>query len=185
MNDNELMLKVRDGNKDAYEIIMNKYMTQAISFANKYVHDSFAAEDIVQDSFVDVYMQRLNFKQEYQFSTYLYAIVKNKSINYLKMNKEILMSSFSETMEIQIEEKKFINLSTPETQYFQKAEHLQLLSTIHRLNADERNMLYLYAVDECSYKEIAEKSGKTVAQVKIKIFRLRKKLKKWGEENHE
>lgn len=55
MDDNELMFQVRAGNKEAYEILMKKYMSQAKTFAYKYVHDSFAAEDIVQESFVDIY----------------------------------------------------------------------------------------------------------------------------------
>lgn len=61
MDDNELMLLDRDGNKEAYEILMKKYISQAKAFACKYVHDSCAAEDIVQESFADIYVQRFRF----------------------------------------------------------------------------------------------------------------------------
>lgn len=177
MDDNELMIQVRDGNKAAYEILMKKYMSQAKTFAYKYVHDSFAAEDIVQESFADIYVQRFSFNRQFKFSTYLYSIIKNKSMNYLKKNRELPLSSFGEETEIPLLEQKLINFDTPENEYIKKAEYGELMSAIQRLNKDEKNMLYLYAVEERSYKEIAKKLSITVMNVKIKIFRARKKLR--------
>lgn len=181
MDDNELMLQVRDGNKEAYKILMKKYMSQAKTFAYKYVHDSFAAEDIVQESFVDIYMQRFHFDQQFKFSTYLYTIIKNKSMNYLKKNRELPLSSFDEETEVPVLEQELVNFDTPETEYLKKAEFGELMSAIQRLSEEEKNMLYLYAVEERSYKEIAGKLGITVMKVKIKIFRARKKLREGKE----
>lgn len=181
MDDNELMLQVRDGNKEAYEILMKKYMSQAKTFAYKYVHDSFAAEDIVQESFVDIYMQRFRFDQHFKFSTYLYTIIKNKSMNYLRKNRELPLSSFDEETEVPVLEQELVNFDTPENEYLKKAEFGELMSAIQRLSEEEKNMLYLYAVEERSYKEIAGKLGVTVMKVKIKIFRARKKLREGKE----
>lgn len=181
MDDNELMFQVRAGNKEAYEILMKKYMSQAKTFAYKYVHDSFAAEDIVQESFVDIYIQRFSFDQRFKFSTYLYTIIKNKSINYLKKNRELPLSSFDEETEVPVLEQTLTDFNTPESEYLKKTEFREQMSAIQRLNEDEKNMLYLYAVEERSYKEIASKLGITVMKVKIKIFRARKKLREGRE----
>ena len=177
MDDKELMLLVRDGNKEAYEILIKKYMTQAKAFALKYVHDTYAAEDIVQESFADIYLQRFSYDQQYSFLTYLYAIIKNKARNYLKKNRELPMSSFDEQTETPLLDQKLIDEVTPETEYFRKTEFKELMSAIQRLNEDEKNLLYLYAAEECTYKEIARKLGITVVQVKVKLFRTRKKLR--------
>ena len=177
MDDNELMLLVKDGNKEAYEILIKKYISQAKLFACKYVHDSYAAEDIVQESFADIYVQRFSFDPQYSFSAYLKAIIKNKALNYLKKSRELPMSSFDEQAEIPLLEQKLVNAATPETEYFKKADFHELMDAVQRLKEDEKNLLYLYAVEECSYKEIAGKLGMTVMQVKIKLFRARKKLK--------
>ena len=177
MDDKELMLLVRDGNKEAYEILIKKHMSQAKTFACQYVHDAYVAEDIVQESFADIYVQRSNFDQQYSFSTYLYAIIRNKAMNYLKKNRELPMSSFEEQTETPLLEQKLIDDVTPETEYFRKTELRELMSAIQKLNEDEKNLLYLYAAEECTYKEIAEKLGITVTQVKIKLFRARKKLR--------
>lgn len=177
MDDNELMMQVRDGNKEAYEILVKKYMSQAKAFAYKYVRDSFAAEDIVQESFVDVYIQRFQFNQQFKFSTYLYTIIKNKAINYLKKNKELSMSNLNENAKMPSVEQKFINADTPETEFFKKEELSGLMHAVKGLNKMERDLLYLYAVEEYSYKEISKKLGITVMQVKIGLFRARKKLR--------
>lgn len=178
MDDNMLMLQVRNGNKQAFETLMKRHMSGAVSFANKYVHDSYTAEDIAQESFADIYIQRYEFNQQYKFSTYLYAIIKNKSLNYLKKHRELLINSTDEYMEAFIEEKRFVNYVTPETEFFKNEGCLELLDEMDKLKEDEKTMLYLYAVDERSYKEIAERLGKTVAQVKTGIFRARKKIRK-------
>ena len=177
MDDKELMLLVRDGNKEAYEVLIKKHMSQAKTFAYQYVHDTYAAEDIVQESFADIYVQRFNFDQQYSFTTYLYAIIKNKAMNYLKKNRELPMSSFEEQPETPLLEQKLIDNVTPETEYFRKTELQELMNAIQRLNEDEKNLLYLYAAQGCTYKEIAGKLGIPVTQVKIKLFRARKKLR--------
>ena len=177
MDDKELMLLVRYGNKEAYEVLIKKHMSQAKTFACQYVHDAYAAEDIVQESFADIYVQRSNFDQQYSFSTYLYAIIKNKAMNYLKKNRELPMSSLDEQNETPIMEQKFIDMATPETEYLEKTDFQELMSAIQRLKEDEKNMLYLYAFEEWTYKEIAAKLGISVIQVKNKIFRARKKLR--------
>lgn len=182
MDDNELMLLVRDGNKEAYETLMKKYMSQAKAFACKYVHDSYAAEDLVQESFADIYVQRFSFDRQYSFSTYLYAIIKNKAMNYLKKNRELPMSSFDEESGIPLLEQKLIDPATPETEYFKKTDLRELMDAIQSLKEDEKNLLYLYAAEECTYKEIAGKLGITVTQVKIKLFRARKKLREGRED---
>lgn len=177
MDDNELMHLVRNGNKEAYEILMKRYMSQAKVAAYKYVHDSYAAEDIVQESFADIYVQRYSFDQQYKFSTYLYSIIRNKAMNYLKKNREWPMSSFEEETEIPFLEQELIDMVTPETEYFKQTDFHELNSVIQRLQKDEKKLLYLYAVEDCTYKEIAGKLGITVMQVKIKLFRTRKKLR--------
>ena len=177
MDDKELMLLVRDGNKEAYEVLIKKHMSQAKTFACQYVHDAYAAEDIVQESFADIYVQRFNFDQKYSFSTYLYAIIKNKAMNYLRKNRELPMSSFEEQTETPLLEQNLIDDVTPETEYFRKTELRELMSAIQKLNEDEKNLLYLYAAEDCTYKEIAGRLGITVTQVKIKLFRTRKKLR--------
>lgn len=91
------------------------------------------------------------------------------------------MSSFDEETEVPVLEQTLTDFNTPESEYLKKTEFREQMSAIQRLNEDEKNMLYLYAVEERSYKEIASKLGITVMKVKIKIFRARKKLREGRE----
>lgn len=177
VHDNELMLRVQNEDKEAFETLIKRYMKRAIAFACKYVHDTYAAEDIVQESFADIYIQRFQFDPNYKFSTYLFAIIKNKSLNYLKKNRELLMSGADENGEPSVLGEEMIHTVTPEMEYVRKEEFSELLLSIQKLEEEERTILYLYASEGCSYKEIAGKLGKTVMQIKIKLFRARKKLR--------
>lgn len=177
MDDNELMLLTRDGNKEAYEILMKRYISQAKAIACRYVHDVHAAEDIVQESFVDIYLQRFSFDCRYRFSAYLKGIIRNKAMNYLKKNRELPASCFCRQDEEPLLERELVDTATPETEYLKKADFSELLEAVQRLSEEERDLLYLYAAKECSYREIAQRLGLTVMQVKIKLFRARKKLR--------
>lgn len=53
----------------------------------------------------------------------------------------------------------------------------KLIKSLNKLNEEQKNILYLYAFLQMSYKEIAEVSGISLAKVKITIFRARKELK--------
>ena len=180
MDDKELMLQTQNGNQEAYELLIKKYLSQAIAFAYRYVHDSYAAEDIVQESFADIYVQRFQYNQQFQFSTYLFAVIKNKAFTYLKKQKELTMSSLGDEAEEAYLDKRLIETRSPEEEYFQKIEVQAKLEAIQQLKDEERKLLYLYAVEECSYKEIAEKTGESLMQVKIKLHRARKKIKERG-----
>lgn len=182
MDDHELMLLTRDGNKEAYEILMKKYISQAKAFACQYVHDIHAAEDIVQESFVDIYLQRFSFDCRYAFSAYLRGIIRNKAINYLKKKRELPASCFEEQDQEPLLERELVDAATPETEYFKKADFHDLMEAVERLGEGEKKLLYLYAAEERSYKEIAQRLGITVMQVKIRLFRARKKLREGRKE---
>lgn len=184
MDDNELMLRVRAGDKESFEILIKRYRKQAIAFAFQYIHDSYAAEDIVQESFADIYIQRFEFDQQYKFSTYLFAIIKNKARNYLKKNREVMMSDFAEETERAMISQTNMTEDTPEKVYFRTLELQEVHEAIKTLSDEERRILYLYVVEEYKYREIAELLGQTVVQIKVKLFRARKKMKEWRRNGH-
>ncbi len=68
---------------------------------------------------LQIYIQRFQFDQSFRFSTYLYMIIKNKSMNYLKKNRELPLSSFDEEKEVPVLEQKLVSFDTPEKEYLQ------------------------------------------------------------------
>ncbi|GAA3582350.1 RNA polymerase sigma-70 factor [Snuella lapsa] len=70
-----------------YEGLFNKLYTSLCLFSNKYVTDLEASKDIVQDVFVKVWEDKIEFKDDHAIKSYLYTSVKNKSLDYLKSKR--------------------------------------------------------------------------------------------------
>lgn len=164
--DRELLCRFIGGDGTAFEALVLKYRQAAIQFAMQLIHDYQAAEDIAQESFASIYVfkERYNFKSS--FKTYLFAIVRNKSIDYIRKNKKVIL----EDTELVCEE-------SAEDMVIRYEEKIHLRNTINRLKVDYRIAIYLIDYNNMSYKEAAAVMGKSSVQIKIIIYRARKKLK--------
>lgn len=93
---------MKSRNNAAFDILYNRYFDKLVYFSYNIVYNQATAEDIVQDSFIAALnsIQSFNFKNK--FSTWLYTIVRNNSINHLnshnrkrdKINSEIFPINF-------------------------------------------------------------------------------------------
>ena len=175
-NDNELMKKAIAGNKAAFDEIVISHRKAAIVFAYSFVSDYGIAEDIVQDAFVKIYLQRAGYKLTYTFKTYLYTLIRNSSIDYLRAYK--IRATYLQGIQSKVHKQEL----SAEEAFLYENKYEEIAEVFNNLKGDYRTALYLYAVSECSYKDIATIMKKTVAQTKITIHRARKKLQRLLEE---
>jgi RNA polymerase sigma factor, sigma-70 family len=169
--DNQIMEKVRQNDKEAYEKIVVKHRKPAIQFANTYVKNREDAEDIVQECFVKIYINRMSYNTNYTFKTYLYTLIRNQCIDMIR-KKQV-----KKTKETYLEA-DFYMQETPEKIMLSKEKREYFLMILNELNKEYGIALYLYTYEELSYKEIGKIMGKTTGQIKITIYRARKKIKK-------
>ena len=165
--DNLLMQQVIDGDKTAFDTLVKKHRLNAIAFANSFVYDIHLSEDITQECFIKIYINRHSYKQTYTFKTYLFTLVRNKSIDYLRKSKH------AQFQDVFIDQKQ----NSIEELYIEQEQRQLVCDIINSLKQDYKTALYLYAVDNMCYADIAFTMGKTLSQVKILIYRARKKLK--------
>lgn len=172
--DNELMACTAAGYKKAYEILVLRYRREAQNYCNSLIKDPSWAEDIIQDSFADIYVRRKDYKDEFSFRTYLYAVIRHKAIDHLRKNGRLRFAEdrFPEALGMETE--------SPEEKYLQKESKDQMAEWIRELPQNQREALYLFCVKGMSYGEIAGYMKKNTAQVKIWIYRARKKLQQRG-----
>lgn len=168
--DNLIMGLVKDGDREAFEALVLKHRMPAVRFAQKYVGDEYIAEDIVQDSFAIIYIKRMEYKPKHSFKTFLYTVIRNKCIDYLRKQKNVSIDE--------------VELYTPSAEevVVDREERSRAAELLRSLNNEYQRALYLFEYEDMSYKEIAKVMNKTVAQVKITIFRARKKIMKAVEE---
>ena len=140
------------------------------------VHNKMQAQDIAQECFADIYVQRSRYRPSCSFRTYLYALVKHKSMDWLRKagKREILLGEEKESW---LEEQRSRE-GQPEEEYFRRERVRELTKRLEEMPQVQRKALYLYAVEDKSYREIAGILQKNVPQIKIAIHRARKRLKK-------
>lgn len=157
---------IKQGDCEEFEKFVLNYRTKGESFALNMVHDKGLAQDIVQDSFVKIYVYRDKIDEGLSLKSYFFTIIKHKIIDHMRKTKREMYTSFS------IE-----NTFSPEDILLKQEQYHVLNKEINGLKSIYRLVLYLHVYQDLSYKEIAEILGKTEGQVKALLFRARKKLK--------
>lgn len=169
-DDNALMEKVKSGVKDAYETLVIKHRSAAINFADSFISDLYEAEDIVQECFAKIYITRMEYKPSHTFKTYLFAVIRNRCIDYLRQKKKSGTVNLDNLSEISCN-------AVVEDLFFENEQQDKIFNQLNNLTNDYRTAIYLFAIDGMSYDQIAKVMRKSIPQVKITIYRARKKLK--------
>ena len=81
--DEDLVLRVQQGDKSAYDFLVIKYQHKIIQLVNRYVKDTSEAQDVAQESFIKAYRALGSFRGDSAFYTWLYRIAINTAKNYL------------------------------------------------------------------------------------------------------
>jgi RNA polymerase sigma-70 factor (ECF subfamily) len=144
----------------------------AYTLALKLVQIPEDAEEIAQDGFVKAYQSLNQFKGESKFSTWLYKIIYHAAITRLrKKQMEIISIDDNQNRNFDVcETDHFLNQLTIEEQ------NNSVRIAIDRLPDEDRALITLYYLNECSVKEITTITSDSESNVKIKLFRARKKL---------
>ena len=156
------------GNKNSFEDIVIRYKDSIIYFLQKYVKNLDIAEDLAQDVFVYILINKRSYKFEYSLKTYLYTIAKSKALNYIKREKRI----------VQLDEMQFEDLEELEEKIFRNEKIENLKNSIKKLKIEYQNAIYLADIEELSYKEIGHILKKSEGSVKVLVHRARKTLEK-------
>lgn len=158
-----------EGDGNGFENLVLTHKDHLIYFINRYVKNIDYAEDIAQDSFVEVYVHKERYRIGQGFKTYLYTIGRNKAVDFIRKNqRHMFVSEIPDTTD----EK------TLEQIVLQKEDNIHIHTLIEKLKPDYRDVLYLIDFEELSYAQAAKVMNKSESQIKILIFRARKALRK-------
>lgn len=162
--------KVLTGKKSAYAALVNKYKTQAYTLALRVVKNKFDAEEVSQDAFLKAYKSLAKFKQEASFSTWLYRIVYNTALT--KINKKQLDTASIDNTHLQVHDRFADSMSN----LLQEDRIKYVKKAINKLKEDEAVLVNLYYTHEKDMSEIADITGLSHVNVRVKLSRIRDKL---------
>lgn len=172
------MQETKQGDKESFEKLVLKHRKNAVGFAYGILKDTYMAEDIVQESFASIYIHRHKYKTKNTFKTFLFAVIRNKCIDFIRKNKNY--------SSINLDDTSILDTELQPQELFEQKEDLQYsIQLLNKLKQDYRTAFYLYEVERFSYKEITEIMEKSLPQIKIIIYRARKKLQKLLKEDLE
>ncbi|MEJ8554853.1 RNA polymerase sigma factor [Tepidibacter sp. Z1-5] len=174
LNENELIKRCIDGDVDAFEKLIDKYKQTSYNIALGIVKNPDDAMDISQEALIKVYRYIKNFNQKSSFSTWLYRIVMNTCLDYIKKNEKNKVIPINE--EIINNQETYIE-SNPEKILDKKIETQQIRDAIEKLSPIQKNAIILRDIQGFSYEEIANITECSLGTVKSRIKRGRENLK--------
>ena len=87
LTDEELILAFQNGDRDAFNHIVNRYKDKLTNFLYRFTYDIDAAQDLAQDTLLKVYINKDSYKQIAKFSTWIYTIASNLAKTELRKIK--------------------------------------------------------------------------------------------------
>jgi RNA polymerase sigma-70 factor (ECF subfamily) len=170
MDISDILAKCKNGDQEAWNMLINDYSKAVYNIALNFFADRDIAADVTQDIFLKVYHNIDKFKEEKNFTAWLFTISRNYCIDYWRKNKKY----FSNQQEL--DEKMGAHERTPEDQSVRESEIVELRKKIAQLDPELRVILILRDIEDLSYQEIASKFSIPEGTVKSRINRARLKL---------
>ena len=174
--DVQLMLDVKAGDEESFELLLRKYRTPLVNFLYRMVRDSAAAEDLAQEVFLRVYRARKEYAPSAKFTTWMFRIATNVALNSVRDNRHRRMEiSMDQTADIGDEEHPAMEVPdrrpTVEQQLVARGRSEMILRAIHALPEKQRAAVLLHKYQELDYDEIARILGCSESALKSLLFR--------------
>ncbi|OIQ16904.1 MAG: RNA polymerase subunit sigma-24 [Flavobacterium sp. MedPE-SWcel] len=162
--------KVCSGDTASYTVLVDRYKNMAYTLALKIMKNEDDAEDSAQEAFIKAFKQLHSFKKESKFSTWLYTIVYRTAIYNIRGKKKNI-ERITET------NSKHHNESSILENIEKKEQQLLVHQAIDSLPETEALIVTLFYINEATIAEIETITGLSESNIKVKLFRARKKLK--------
>ena len=179
--DSRLIMAALSGTQSAFKLLMKKYHDQIANLIFRIIHQQENVEDLTQEVFIKAFASLKSFNDEYAFSTWLYKIATNSSIDFIRKKK---LQTFSIDKPVAMEESDY-TFELPDTTYepdkhiIQKQRTTVLEEAINQLPDKYKRVILLRHTEERDYGEIAKILKLPIGTVKAHIFRARELLNKY------
>ena len=178
-NDVVLIQRILTGDETAFESLIRKYRKQIHAHAWRKTGDFHIAEDITQDTFLQVYQKLETLEDPILFVRWLYVIVDRLCIAWFRKNR-IRTESLEETDISEIETEaysQYVAAENAKTNAEAQRDLVQKLLT--NLKESDRQIITLHYFQEMTYSEIGSYLGISESSIKSRLHRARQRLKKY------
>ena len=166
------IVRILDGETECFSVLIDRYSRPLYSLIVQIVGCPEDAEELLQDVFLKAFRNLSSYKGECRFSTWIYRIAYNTAISATRKKKQEFFYIEENMINTVPDEKanEVIAMTDDEEQIS------RLGKAVDQLNGEEKALITLFYYEEKSMEDISEILKMTVSNVKVKLFRTRKKI---------
>lgn len=187
LTDAEVMLELKAGNMDAFDVLLAKYRKPMVHFMFRMVHNQAVAEELAQEVFLRVYRSRETYRAEARFSTWLYRIATNLGVNHARDTRHERSAStvYLDAVDAETGTTPDVADDTPtiEADLLQKERMNAIRQHVMALPERQKTAVLMHKYEGMDYKQIGEVLKLSESATKSLLFRayqtLREKLKEF------
>ncbi|NRD72983.1 RNA polymerase sigma factor RpoE [Shewanella sp. VB17] len=179
-SDQQLVERVQQGDKNAFNLLVQKYHNKVMSLVSRYVRNQADVGDVAQEAFIKAYRALPNFRGESAFYTWLYRIAVNTAKNHL-----VAQGRRAPANDIDAEDAEYYDgsdalkeFASPERLMMSEQIQEMIFDTLDALPEELKMAISLRELDGMSYEEIANVMDCPVGTVRSRIFRAREAIDK-------
>ena len=172
-NDDQIIInQILEGDSNAFAVLVDRYKDLVFTLALRMIKNREEAEEVSQDTFIKVFKNLNKFKGKSKFSTWVYRVAYNTCLDRIKkLKREFNVVTIDEFTENQVK-----SLDNALDQIINDERKQDIQKCLQLLPSDDSFLLTLFYFEELSLEEISKVVGLTANNVKVKLFRSRKKL---------
>ena len=172
LSDAQLVVLALDGDSEAFETLLKRYREEIYALCiTRTAGNKEDANDLVQETFVKVFINLEKYDPKYTFGQWIYTIARNTFVDFSRSRKSNALNP--QNLSPEIDNTAQSSSPTPEDYIINAQQRAQIERYISMLPEDYRQLFELRFLDEYSYEEIAEKLDMKLGTVKTRIFRVR------------
>lgn len=176
MGDNEVVAKVQDGDVAFFDCIIQRYEHKLFLYVMRFLNNPEEARDLVQNVFIKTLNHIDSFDIEKKFSSWIYRIAHNETMNWFAKNKQRKTVSIDDLNST----KDYLETADPSStaleEWFQIELRHNLADALNQLPDHYAEVLRMKYFEDKSYKEISKILGKPTSSVGTLLRRAKKRL---------
>jgi RNA polymerase sigma-70 factor (ECF subfamily) len=168
------------GKQSAFSQLLDDYQQKVFGTCISFIPNKEDAEDVAQEVFLEVFKSVHKFKGNSKLSTWIYKIATNKCLEFIRKKNTKKRFAFMQTImgnEIPLDKTSyFTEVNHPGVLLENKEKSAIIFKAINTLPENQRVIFTLAKIDDKSYQEIVEITGKSLSSVESLMFRAKKGL---------
>lgn len=184
--DEVLMLRYKEGDLEAFEILLERYQQPLFTFVFRFCNDYHQAEDLVQEVFLRLIKSAKTYEPKAKFSTYIYTFAHNICVDNFRRSKKRKTTSLSQPIDVEqeltFEDTVKDERANPEKEYRQRSLEKALQEAVSELPEEQREVFLLREQMNLPFEEIGRVVGclpsTAKSRMRYALQSIRQKLEK-------